>query len=320
MAARTDDESWGAPHGAAEAILAFRVNAAAPATKRGAKASGASLVAALASVAAASAAAARQAPAAHHSSTARLLAAAAAAAAGDASFECDARQSSSDVSAHSRDADDADADVDGENESPSSDRRRSDRNAREQRRSHLISEQVNELRALLEAAGVQPKQSKFSVLASTATHIRKLQRRNDLLEAEKKKWLAQAKQPAARSRVDYGAVFQSSSSALAVCALDGRFVECNACFSQRSGYAPAELRQLTLFNLTDAADIQQTYGLISGLLKQSARECDIRAVLRHPVQGAKIALSLVYDASTEDRFEAFLVTLVESPPFPGIAS
>jgi len=65
------------------------------------------------------------------------------------------------------------------------DRRRMDRNNREQRRSKKISDQIRELKLLLEQAGVNvSKGNKSAVLTSAADFIMDLQRRNEQLAAQ----------------------------------------------------------------------------------------------------------------------------------------
>ena len=63
-----------------------------------------------------------------------------------------------------------------------SDKRRQERNNREQKRSKRISDQIKELKTLLEVSGVQTaKGNKSSVLTCAAEYIEDLQRRNQML-------------------------------------------------------------------------------------------------------------------------------------------
>lgn len=62
------------------------------------------------------------------------------------------------------------------------DRRRYERNAREQKRSHKITDQINALRHMLQLSGVQVKGNKYSILSTAAEYIQKLEMRNRQLE------------------------------------------------------------------------------------------------------------------------------------------
>ena len=51
------------------------------------------------------------------------------------------------------------------------DKRRYERNAREQKRSHKITDQINALRQMLQFSGVQVKGNKYSILSLSLIHI-----------------------------------------------------------------------------------------------------------------------------------------------------
>ena len=62
-------------------------------------------------------------------------------------------------------------------------KRRLERNAREQRRSKRITDQIEQLRGLLQSAGRSVKANKASVLAETADYIQDLQKENGLMQS-----------------------------------------------------------------------------------------------------------------------------------------
>lgn len=67
--------------------------------------------------------------------------------------------------------------------------RRSERNLREQERSHRITERITELRTLLSEAGVHFKPDRYSTLVSVVDYIQELQARSANLDLEHKKLL-----------------------------------------------------------------------------------------------------------------------------------
>lgn len=68
-------------------------------------------------------------------------------------------------------------------------KRKEERNAREQRRSQQIVDQIANLRDLLNSSGMHAKRDKYSTLVTAASYIRQLQQRSSLLESEQKKLL-----------------------------------------------------------------------------------------------------------------------------------
>lgn len=62
-------------------------------------------------------------------------------------------------------------------------KRRLERNAREQRRSKRITDQIEQLRGLLQSAGRSVKANKASVLAETADYIQDLQKENSVMQS-----------------------------------------------------------------------------------------------------------------------------------------
>ena len=65
-----------------------------------------------------------------------------------------------------------------------SERRRYDRNLREQRRSYHISQQIKELRDVLQQSNVPFRPNKYSILVSVAEYIQQLQGRAIMLDSE----------------------------------------------------------------------------------------------------------------------------------------
>ncbi|KAL7561561.1 hypothetical protein ACA910_007019 [Epithemia clementina (nom. ined.)] len=67
---------------------------------------------------------------------------------------------------------------------PPSDRRRYERNIREQQRSYRISQQIKQLRDVLEEHKIPFKPNKFSILVSVVEYIKQLQSRSIMLDSE----------------------------------------------------------------------------------------------------------------------------------------
>ena len=68
-------------------------------------------------------------------------------------------------------------------------KRRSERNAREQERSHKITERITELRKVLAEAGVHFKPDRYSTLVSVVSYIKTLQTRSESLDEEHRRLL-----------------------------------------------------------------------------------------------------------------------------------
>lgn len=151
-------------------------------------------------------------------------------------------------------------------------RRRHERNVREQQRSHKISQQIKELRTVLNESKVPYKPNKFSILLSVADYIKRLQTRATLLDGEHRKLMtciretndllnnpeaASARRPQEAGNVgndadlifvdglNYKALFQQCSNALGIAALDGTFLMCNDQFESMSGIS----KNQSLFNV-----------------------------------------------------------------------
>lgn len=166
--------------------------------------------------------------------------------------------------------------------------RRVERNAREQRRSKRITNQISHLREILRSAGRPVKSNKASVLSETADFIRDLQKQKRRLEVNfhfndqirfmwpQARQQAQYRFPAltsqpssppslvhgqdrAVSRHGYCLAFYESGIPMAVATMDGCFVDCNQKFIDVSSYSKEELLKLTVFNLTAPQDLQDTF-------------------------------------------------------------
>jgi len=67
--------------------------------------------------------------------------------------------------------------------------------------------------------------------------------------------------------VDYQDIFGQCIVALAVAALDGKFVACNTTFESVSGYSREELEKKSLFNLLSHKDVEDVFQVMGELLK-----------------------------------------------------
>ncbi|GKY91287.1 hypothetical protein MPSEU_000101200 [Mayamaea pseudoterrestris] len=157
--------------------------------------------------------------------------------------------------------------------------RKVERNAREQKRSQQIVDQISNLRDLLASSSVPTKADKYSTLVTAAKYIKQLQERSTLLENEQKKLLLTIGQatglvnnkhisvastaepteslsldrsssltstdedesPVFVHGLDYRAVFLACPVAGAITSIDGRFLDCNEDFEAMTGYTKDEL-------------------------------------------------------------------------------
>lgn len=162
-------------------------------------------------------------------------------------------------------------------------KRRTDRNVREQHRSHKITEQIAELKEVLSSANQQFKPDKYSTLTKVVEYIKQLQERSQMLDVEHKKLVETISQtnemvnnqyvPAYTSGsdapsisndlladgsssslgeesmvyvrgLDYKIAFQGCGIPLALSSIDGRFLDCNDTFLELTGYSREELLPL----------------------------------------------------------------------------
>ncbi|KAL3782783.1 hypothetical protein HJC23_003104 [Cyclotella cryptica] len=157
-------------------------------------------------------------------------------------------------------------------------KRRSERNLREQERSHRITDCISELRTLLAEAGVHFKPDRYSTLVGVVNYIKMLQSRSKTLDEEHRRLINTIStadrlangggtttvqthndglgENTSRSStdsntdeeflvfvqgIDYKFIFASCALALAVASVDGRFVDCNDEFLRVTEYSRAEL-------------------------------------------------------------------------------
>jgi PAS domain-containing protein len=156
-------------------------------------------------------------------------------------------------------------------------KRRWERNVREQQRSHKISQQIKELRTVLTDSNVPFKPNKHSILQSVSDYIKQLQPRAIMLDVEHRKLIdtirqtsemvnsGQVPEPetsfAEKAEVctngemlfvqglDYKSIFDQSTAAMGIAALDGRILACNHEFVNALGYSREELLRLSLFSV-----------------------------------------------------------------------
>ena len=125
--------------------------------------------------------------------------------------------------------------------------------------------------------------------------------------------------------IDYQSVFADANIAMAITSVDGRFMECNRRFEDDSGYSREELRELTVFNLIEASELQHTFSQVAQMLHggsgasgdggnaaggggSGASERPMpaftgRAVLKKPSDPPRsLSLSLVHDDADRPRY------------------
>jgi hypothetical protein len=146
-------------------------------------------------------------------------------------------------------------------------KRREDRNAREQARSHLIAEKINQIRDILVAANLKFKPDKYNILLTCENYIKSLQNKAASLESDLQKLLATLQRTSdisnpqyanvtgsdtsgsecgaddsdLNSAIDYKLVFQFCPFACAIMAIDGRFIDCNREFERVTCFSRFEL-------------------------------------------------------------------------------
>jgi len=99
------------------------------------------------------------------------------------------------------------------------------------------------------------------------------------------------------SPLSYRQTFYDSGIPMAIATMDGCFVDCNKRFLETSTYTLAELKRLTVFNLTAHADLQVTYTKVSQMLQSSEEtpSFESRAVLKYNQERGKLSVSMVRD-------------------------
>jgi len=204
-------------------------------------------------------------------------------------------------------------------------KRRLQRNAREQQRSKRITNQIENLRGILQVAGRPVQLSKASVLSQTIDYIRELIVKQDNAEnghstrggslssaatAHKRSsheaFATEMSGNRTRLRSDseifltplsYRQIFYNSGVPMAIATIDGCFVDCNRKFIEASNYSLAELAKLTVFNLTAQHDLQATYMKVTKMLQTSeeAPSIESNAVLKYNQRRGKICIAMVRD-------------------------
>lgn len=102
--------------------------------------------------------------------------------------------------------------------------------------------------------------------------------------------------------LDYKRIFALAPLGMAIVALDGRFLDCNASFEALSGYSLDEIRRLSLFNIVRPDELQQTFELVSGIIQNMhpAGDCGSyvvqSTVLRNTAIPMSLSLALTRDA------------------------
>ena len=100
-------------------------------------------------------------------------------------------------------------------------------------------------------------------------------------------------------QTDYKLIFRDACVPMAIAAMDGCFIETNCRFCEVSGYLREELLKLTIFNLTAPWELQQTFTMVSAMLRSSEeRPCfEARGVTKQGQQRNTLAVSLVRDSA-----------------------
>jgi PAS domain-containing protein len=231
-------------------------------------------------------------------------------------------------------------------------RRRYERNLREQQRSYRISQQIKQLRDVLEESKIPFKPNKFSILVSVVEYIKQSQTRAIMLDAEHQKLIDTIRQttemvnsgqvpstvessndssdatnsegtdnsdltlPAAKD-LDFEVVFQDCPCGMAVCSLDGRVLGCNTSFESSLGVKKDDLVQQSMF--VYIRNHQDIFEAMADLLKRSSAEVVGKAShllfwCGHvmSLQNRKSALTITLSSSSDGNPKYF--TLTVAPP------
>jgi PAS domain-containing protein len=219
-------------------------------------------------------------------------------------------------------------------------KRRHDRNAREQQRSHRITEQIDNLKEVLGEANVPFKPDKFSTLVTVSDYIIQLQAKSAMLDAEHKKLIdtisktnevmndrsgavpnksdgsgntSEDKSQTTEDddnlfglNVDYRSVFARCGVPLAVLSIDGRFLDCNDEFERLTGHTRDELLPLESLETTvpDVASSDGAAGEASQIAntQSHARNLSLFNLLgRESMEGAFMAMSEMLKHPAEDQ-------------------
>ncbi|CAM9529171.1 unnamed protein product [Chrysoparadoxa australica] len=139
-------------------------------------------------------------------------------------------------------------------------KKRRDRNAREQRRSMKISQQIDTLRVLLHDSGVHVKSNKGLILNRVADHVRELQARVQQMESERQKWVVEVAAAKEQDQlkdmqhVSFQELFACSAVGAAVATVDGRLSSCLLFYLLSPFTSPSIHPSLLIFTHYLAAD------------------------------------------------------------------
>jgi PAS domain-containing protein len=230
-------------------------------------------------------------------------------------------------------------------------RRRYERNLREQQRSYRISQQIKQLRDVLEESKIPFKPNKFSILVSVVEYIKQSQSRAIMLDAEHQKLIDTIRQTTemvnsgqvpstvdssndssdattsegtdnsgltmpATKELDFEVVFQNCPSGMAVCSLDGRVLGCNSVFESSLGVKKDDLVQQSMF--VYIRNHQDIFEAMADLLKRSSAEVVGKAShllfwCGHvmSLQNRKAALTITLSSSLDGNPKYFTLTVMQ---------
>ena len=189
----------------------------------------------------------------------------------------------------------------------SEEKRRYERNLREQQRSYKISQQIKELRIVLQESNIPFKPNKYSILLSVVDYIKELQTRAVYLDQEHQKLLNTLSQTSDLVNngsnihgdkgqnsgeaaldtcgrigndsellfvkgLDYKNIFLQCSNALCVASLDGRLLDCNSQFEKVSGYDKEELKQQSLYSFLTSSAMEDLFVEMGKLVEEKQSE------------------------------------------------
>jgi len=207
-------------------------------------------------------------------------------------------------------------------------RKKVDRNLREQQRSHRITEKIDELRHVLELAGVHfYKRDKQSTLLRVMEFIENSQDRSAELDKERTALLrtisetnertAEKKQPKGRNfarnafaddmiDINYKNILLQCPAAIAIISLDGNFLHCNPVFETISGYSFDEMIKngLSIFHVLQGDNtIVEVWNAMRDWLQQKEEKYDDRSFWRGTILSStnvKLTLTMTIAENSVD--------------------
>ena len=173
-------------------------------------------------------------------------------------------------------------------------RRRYERNLREQQRSYKISQQIKQLREVLQESNIPFRPNKYSILVSVAEYIQQLQSRAIMLDSEHQRLIDTIRETTERASsannnsneplsstealendallvqgIDYKSVFTHCPYPLGVATLDGRVLACNRPFETLLNVAPNSMNDQSFFVFI--RNHQEIFEAMAALLKRSTQ-------------------------------------------------